>query len=260
MSQSHRSRRAALAVRAALALGLVLLASCASPGAVDKRILQHLNQEGFGKRYHGDAQRENYVTIGDTIQYLDLRHPEVRGTAEVDIDGTILFDQAGAVFVAGMTRAELETVLTRKLSAYYHDTAVQVAIRTGGQRSYYVWGEVAQPGRKRFVGDLTLFEAVIGAHPQESTANLGRVKLIRADPTDPLVITADVTQLWRSGDSTYNVRLKEYDIVYVPPTLLKQFADMVSAAVVPIVSPLRSILSTVFFLNNGNRFGNRRRF
>lgn len=260
MSPIFRPTRLVLALWVGLVPSLFALAGCGSPGAVDKRILQHLNREGFGKRYHGDAQEENYVTIGDTIQYIDLRNPKVRGSGEVDIDGTILFDQAGAVFVAGMTRAELETFLTQKLSPYYTDTAIQVAIKTGGTRSYYVWGEVASPGRKRFIGDMTLFEAVIAAGPQEHTANLGRVKLIRADPTDPLVITADVTQLWRSGDSTYNVRLKEYDIVYVPPTLLKQFADVVSAAVVPIVAPLRSILSTVFYINNGGRFGNRRRF
>ncbi len=63
-------------IRRPLALGLTLwvalapaLTGCSSTMVQDKRILQYLNQEGFGKRYQGNAQEQNYVTIGDTITW-----------------------------------------------------------------------------------------------------------------------------------------------------------------------------------------------
>jgi len=88
------------------------------------------------------------------------------------------------------------------------------------------------------------------AAPEEFGANLGRVRLIRADPRDPLVITADVTEIWSSGDSTYNVQVHEYDIIYVPPTLLQSAADLVSGLLVPVTSVLRDVWYAIFAWDN----------
>jgi len=238
-------------------LGLWGLASC-SATLENRRILQYLNQAGFGKRYYGNAQEQNYVSIGDTIQFLDTYNEDVRGTETVDIDGTILLDEVGAVYVAGFTRSELESYLTQKLSAYYVDTDVKVSIRTGGKKVYYVMGQVRRAGPFPYTGDVTLYEAVMLASPDEFGANLGRVRLIRADPRDPLVITADVTEIWSSGDSSYNVQVHEYDIVYVPPTLLQSAADLVSGLLVPVTSIFRDFWYAIFAWDNPNFLFNRR--
>ena len=60
--------------------GLGAVSSCGST-APDKRVLQYLNTDGFGKRYTGNAEEENYVTIGDSIIYTDSFHPELSGSA-----------------------------------------------------------------------------------------------------------------------------------------------------------------------------------
>lgn len=236
----------------ALALGFWALGALAGCSATldDKRILQYLNQSGFGKRYYGNAQEQNYVSIGDTIQFRDTYNEEVEATQVVDIDGTILLPEAGSVYVAGFTRAELESYLTQKLSAYYLDSDVKVNIRTGGKKVYFVMGQVARPGPYPYTGDLTLYEAVIQAAPEEFGANLGRVRLIRPDPRDPVVIMADITELWSSGDATYNVQVHEYDIIYVPPTFLQSVADLVSGVFVPITSVLKDVLYAIFAIDD----------
>jgi len=253
-----------LAARRSLALcvmlllsGLAALSSC-SATLENKRILQYLNQSGFGKRYYGNAQEQNYISIGDTIQYIDTYNEDVHDTQTVDIDGTILLDQAGAVYVAGFTRSELESYLTQKLAPYYIDTDVKVQIKTGGKKVYYVMGQVRRPGAFPYTGDVTLFEAVTLADPDEFGANLGRVRLIRADPRDPLVISADVTELWASGDSTYNVQVHEYDIIYVPPTLLQSAADLVSGLFVPVTSVFRDVFYAIFAWDDPRLLFNRR--
>ena len=233
-----------------LGLGLFALAGCSST-IEDKRILQYLNQNGFGKRYVGNAQEQNYVSIGDTIQFFDQYNPDdIKGTQVVDIDGTILLPEAGSVWVAGYTRSELESYLTQKLAPYFVETDVKVNIKTGGKKVFYVMGQVRRPGPQPYTGDITIFEAVMAAAPEEFGANLGRVKLIRADPRDPVIITVDVTALWSKGDSTYNVQVKEYDIIYVPPTLLQSLADIVSGVFVPVTSVLRDILYAIFVLDD----------
>ncbi len=221
-----------------------------STAPVDKRILQYLNTEGFGKRYVGIAEEENYVTIGDTVQFVDSYNEEVRGTERVDIDGTIQIPEAGAVFVAGLTRTELESYLTQKLSPYFIQTDVKVQIQAGANRVYYVMGQTAREGPVPFQGDVTLFEAVLSARPRQHQANLGRVRLIRADPRDPLIITVNIADMWENGDSTGNIKLREFDIVYIPPTLLQQAADFVSGILVPFSSIFRQILVVILQLED----------
>jgi polysaccharide export outer membrane protein len=234
---------------------LVALLACGCSATVEnKRILQYLNQEGFGKRYFGNSQEQNYVSIGDTIQYVDSFNPEVRGAMPVDIDGTILLPEVGSVWVAGYTRTELEAYLTQKLAPYFVETDVKVNIRDGGKKVFYVMGQVRRPGPFPYTGDLTLYEAVLAASPDEFGANLGRVKIIRADPRDPLVLYADVTEIWTSGDSTYNVQVQEYDIIYVPPTFLQSVADLVAGVFVPVTSVLRDVLLAIFALDDPRLF------
>jgi protein involved in polysaccharide export with SLBB domain len=159
--------------------------------------------------------------------------------------------------VAGLTRSEIEGLLTQKLSPYYTETDIKVTI-AAPSKFFYVVGEVGAQGPRPFKGDLTILEAVLGAGVPPYTANLGRVQLIRADPRDPMIIEVDITQMLRTGDSSFNVHVQELDILYIPPTILKQVADFISSLIVPFTSTLASVIQSIFLvnaLNNGVYFG-----
>jgi len=236
------------------ALACAFFAACHT--APDKRLLQYLNQEGFGNSYIGNAEEENYVAIGDTVELQDTMHGnEIRATQVVDIDGTILVPLAGAVHVAGYTRSELEAFLTEKYSSYYGETDIQVRIRTKGKK-YFIFGQVGGDGAQDFNGDLTVFEAVMKASPNENSANLGRVRLVRPDPVDPIVVTINVGDMILTGDSTFNIHVRERDIIYVPPTLLAQLGFFINDLLFPVNEVLRSVSGAVF---GGRRGGNNRR-
>jgi protein involved in polysaccharide export with SLBB domain len=197
----------------ALAL-LAFLGACAST-APDKRVLQYLNDDGFGNRYTGNAEEQNYVTIGDTVSLVDAYHPDLATSQTVDVDGTIVLPEIGAVHVAGQTRSELEAFLVQKYSPYYEQLDIDVRLGTAG-KFYFIFGEVGAEGKQQFPGDLTVFEAVMAASPDDRTANLGRVRVIRADPRDPLILYVNLAELLNSGDSTFNVHVHERDIIVVP--------------------------------------------
>ena len=247
-----------------LLAGLALCALTACHSAPDKRLLQYLNTDGFGNRYVGNAEEENYVSIGDTISVFDALHPdELVATQRVDIDGTILLPEIGAVHVAGNTRSELEAILTEKYALYYDETDIKVSIRTAGKK-FFVFGEVRREGEKRFEGDLTVFEAVMDADPLESSANLGRVRLIRPDPIDPLIITVNIGDMIQKGDSTFNVHVQERDIVFVPPTMWAELGYFIEDLLFPVRQVFRSLADAIFVLSwfDGGFTGNnnRRRF
>jgi protein involved in polysaccharide export with SLBB domain len=237
-------------------VGLLLLAAtlaCQSPP--DKRLLQYLNTQGFGKRYTGNAEEENYVTLGDSVVWQDLLNKEVRGNARVDIDGTIIVDEVGAVVVAGTTRTEIESLLTEKLAPYYQRTDIRVQIQTQ-LKTFFVFGEVQKSGAQQFKGDLTVFEAVMDSGPKDHSANLGRVRLIRADPVDPYVATINVNDVLRTGDSTFSgMHVQENDILVVPPTMLAQVGYFLSDLIFPFTEVFKSVFQGLLSVANFNKFG-----
>ena len=254
MTQPFKIPARPLARLACLA-GLALLVGCvASP---DKRVLQVLNQEGIGRRYQGDVFSDEYVTIGDTLTFRDTYNPSIGGSERVGIDGTINVEPIGRIWIAGMTLEEAEVHLTEKAAAYFTQSDVQVSLKTGA-KSYFIFGEVGgSGGRKPLNRDLTLFEAVMDAKPSQNSANLGRVRLIRADPVEPLVITANLGQILTVGDTTFNPVILEDDIIVVPPTMLAQVGYFVSDLVYPFTTVFQTVFQGLFKLNSlGNKLNN----
>lgn len=252
LASAPRPRRASWGLGALLLLCLASwVTGCNSSSAPDKRVLQYLNRDGFGNRYTGNAEEENYVSIGDTVALIDVLKPgRLSSTQVVDIDGTVLLPELGVVHVAGYTRSDLRAYLTERYSAYYDETQLEVQIKTQGKK-YFVFGEVYSEGEVQFEGDLTIFEAVMGAEPRPNSANLGRVKLIRADPVDPFVAVVNINDLF-DGDSTFNLHVHERDIIFVPPTMLAQVAYFIKALIFPFTEVIREVSSAFFW---GSRFG-----
>ena len=240
--------------RLALLAGLTLLVGCvASP---DKRVLQYLNQDGLGHRYQGNVFADNYLTVGDSVLYRDTYNTSMNGNAKVALDGTINIEPIGRIWIAGMTVEEAEVHLTEKFAAYFTQSDVQVVLGTA-PKGFYVFGEVAKEGRKQLKRDMTLFDVVMEASPKDNSANLGRVRLIRADPVDPLVITANLGQILTVGDSTFNPVIQENDIIVVPPTMLAQVGYFMSDLVFPFTTVFKTVFTGLFQLNNlGNKFNN----
>jgi protein involved in polysaccharide export with SLBB domain len=241
--------------RFAACLALLWVAACSS--APDKRTLQYLNQEGFGKRYVGNAEEEEYVSIGDTVEIEDLLHPdEISGIQTVRTDGRILLPELGDVSVAGYTRSELQAILTERYSLYYDETEIVVDISSEGQ-SFWVLGEVRDKGRKEFIGNQTVFEAVWDAEPFRSSANVGRCLLIRGDARDPLILPFNLDDLTVNGEMSTNYQIRENDIIYVPPTLLAELGYFFEAVLYPVTIVIESV--TGAFFDSGYGYGNTNR-
>ncbi|MBL4769749.1 MAG: polysaccharide biosynthesis/export family protein [Planctomycetes bacterium] len=234
-----------------LGLLALVLSACSATVSPDKRIVQHLNTYGYGKAYAGNFLEESYATIGDTVNYLDQNHRgEISGNQKVQPDGTITVQEIGTVHVAGLTRSEIAASLSERVSLYYTDSA-DITVRISARpKQYFIMGEVPGEGAKTLSGELNVFDAILKARPKKNSANLGRVRLIRMDPVDPLIIPINFNDMLR-GDSTYNVSIRENDIIYIPPTMLAQFAYFLDDLLFPVKQVIRGL--------GGAFFGNRSR-
>ncbi len=243
----------ALALAACL---LTLLAAGCSSTHADKRLLQYLNDSGFGNRYTGNAEEQNYVTIGDTVSIDDAYNPDLAALVEVvDIDGPIVLPEIGAVHVAGLTRSDLQAFLLQKYAPYFEELDIDVRITSTTGKFFFVFGEVQRSGAQPFPGDLTVFQAVMAAVPDKRTANLGRVRLIRGDPRDPHIIPVNIGAMMTTGDMTFNVLVQERDIIYVPPNMLAQLGYFLSYLIFPITEVLRELGSALFYFRAPGYYG-----
>jgi protein involved in polysaccharide export with SLBB domain len=231
--------------RSLLCLIAALLAGTACGGFEEKRIRELLHDKGFGARAQGVAVQENYLTGGDAVQFL--MDPSIYLTAGaeqlslllapqyVSIDGTILIPYVGSVYVLGMTEAELASLVSTQLQPFFNNFQITLQARILNLgKAFFAFGEFARKGRMPMAnGDQTVLD-VVATVGVTGLANLGRIKLVRPDAENPLVVTINLREFIETGNTKYNLRVQDNDILYVPPTFFGAIARFVGKLVEPI--------------------------
>lgn len=253
------------------AIALLLLSTLVGCGTFeDKRIRQLYHEKGFGSRAHGDATQENYLGGLDRVQFLIEPHvlaqPGLERLAEltvpqpVGIDGTLFVPYIGPVYALGLTEAELGALVTSHLRSLFVNVSVQARI-VYSRKYFYAFGEAKRKGRHELETDMTLWDAMMVVSWTD-LANLGRVTLIRPDAEHPLVIDVNVREMFTTGATGPNFRLRERDAIYVPPTVLGMLArvferllDPVALAVQTAIGAARVQVSYDVLTGNDNNNG-----
>ncbi len=245
-SSIGRSRRrlapsSGVAIFAILASAAVLT-GCNVP-SVSREMQRVKVQEGFGRRYTGDVTEEFYVAPRDVVRLQSLNYEELNLTQQVGPDGRITVPLVGDVRVAGLTPRQIETELGAYLGKYMKkvDIVALVDLRAS-KRVFFVTRE---GGRTLpFTGDLTAFDVLVSSRVPQFSA-LSKIRVIRADPEDPIVLRFDFDDMRFTGDSTTNVQLREDDIIYVPLTPVGEAFYYLDLALTPF-KLIGSAFSVIF--------------
>lgn len=182
------------------------------------------------------ATGQYVVRPPDVLAFNAPGAPEIDGASQmVRADGKVALRLLGEVDVAGLTTEEIADKLRAQLSRYYVDPEVVVQVAGYNSQFFYVFGEVASPGPKRFTGRDTLVMALAEARPT-FLAWRSQIKVIRPaeDGGAPKVITVDLDKMLAGGDLAMNVLLQEGDIIQVPPTPLAWVGHRVRELLYPV--------------------------
>jgi len=173
-------------------------------------------------------------TIGpeDKLQISVWRHPELDKTVTVNADGDIVFAPVGSIKASGLTPAQLGERLGDRLSAYLRETVTaSVAVSEYVNRSVFVSGSVARPGRygfERLPGLLEVINHAGGALPD---ADLRRVQILRRQgDKGRSVMTVDLSEALQRGGEEALTPLEPGDIILVPSTTVLGGALTIDAA------------------------------
>src|SRR5882672_2465407 len=117
---------------------------------------------------------------------LDARPIQSLGVL-VRPDGIITLGTVGDVRAAGLTTAELDSVLMLKYSTVYREPHVTVAVAKLAGNMVYVLGEVRAPGSYEVLPNATVLQAIARAGGTTNGAAMGNVILMRrTGPTSML--------------------------------------------------------------------------
>jgi len=226
-------------------LGMVLLGFTGCKITDDARVLQLLNERGFGRRASGNCNETFYFGIGDSMKMMDKFNPELKGIHTIRMDGTVDFPQIGETYVAGFTAKEIASMLNMRFGHYYKYVAVTVTPGKIKSKKYFVHLDTDKSYMKPFQGGQTLYDILMTIRYNSIDVDLSNVKVIRCDPVHPLVIYCDMDAMIHEGDSRDNILIKEDDIIFMTPSLIGYFKRLVKT----LISPLQPLVSLVTSVN-----------
>lgn len=121
---------------------------------------------GFAAAAPGCPQGSGHdyiIGAGDVLQVSVWKQKRLSRALTVRPDGKISFPLIGDVQAAGLTPAQLATMVTRELKRYISNPRVSVIVKQANSFQVSVLGEVRQPGRYRIKSDRTTVLDVLAA-------------------------------------------------------------------------------------------------
>ena len=163
----------------------------------------------------GDPIETYRITPGDILNIDGGANQSITKQVVVDEQGCINLTYLGKLNAVGKTKSELERDIDAayKETGKYVDSQVSVTILT---LYYYVDGIVHIRGSKRYVRQITLYQAIVDAGGFAEYSNPAKVRVLRPQPRgNPLVYVINCRRIMR-GQAPDNFVILPNDTIFVP--------------------------------------------
>lgn len=119
------------------------------------------------------------IQAGDKLRVTVYGEEKLSGEYVVDPGGSLSLPLTGTVQAAGMTKADLERALTKKLAAQKYLVDPKVTVDIAEFRPFYVLGEVEKPGEYAYKSGLNISRAIAIAGGATYRASEGKILIQR---------------------------------------------------------------------------------
>jgi polysaccharide biosynthesis/export protein len=162
-------------------------------------------------------EAEYKIQVGDTLDVKFFYNPELSDSIMVRPDGRMSLQFARNMKVAGLTPSELEQLLMQRYEDVIDNPEITVIVRSFSTHKVYVDGEVERPGVVSLSGPLTLLQAVSSAGGFKDSARLKEIVVLRrGEDRKPVTVVVNAASIRDGTDTSQDILLKPFDIVYVP--------------------------------------------
>jgi polysaccharide export outer membrane protein len=190
------------------------------------------------------ADEASRYTLGptDIIDIVVMRHPEVSGKYEINMEGKIQYEFIGDIVVKDLTKDQTSELIKERLSEYIVNPDVTVKISGYNSKVVYVVGEVGKPGKIFMRGNtITVREALLEAGLPLLSGVTKKSSLITPSENGNISKeSVNVYALLYEGDLRENKTMNPGDVLYIPPTFLTKTMRAIS----PITQPISNTAGT----------------
>jgi polysaccharide export outer membrane protein len=156
------------------------------------------------------------IQPGDILEVSVWNEESLLRQVLVRPDGGLSFPLVGDVQAAGKSVADLQILITEKLTKYIPDPVVTVAIQKLDGNKVYVIGKVARPGE--FVANryMDVVQALSMAGGMTPYAADNKIKVLRRENGKLTAIPFRYGDIEKGEDLEQNIMLQSGDVVLVP--------------------------------------------
>lgn len=168
-----------------------------------------------------DQPAEYRIQPGDQMDVKFFYNPELNESVTVRPDGRVSLQLAQEIVAAGLTPAELTQVLKESYARELDQPEITVILRSFTGQRIYVDGEVNKPALVPLTAAMTVLQSIAVAGGLKDSARTNAIVVIRRGPeSTPTVFTVDLSRVLDGTDTSQDVALMPFDVVYVPKSAI----------------------------------------
>jgi polysaccharide export outer membrane protein len=157
------------------------------------------------------SDRAYVIGVEDVIMVNVWHEPEMSRALTVRPDGKISLPLAGEFQAAGVTAADLEDSIAKKLTSLIQNPQVTVIVQEIKSKRFNIMGEVNRPGTYPLQPDMTIIDAVALAGGLRDFAKPKKMYVLRGSSKIPVNYKEVI-----GGKLGGNLKLESKDTVVVP--------------------------------------------
>jgi polysaccharide export outer membrane protein len=178
---------------------LTLVAACA---AFATALSGCASYQPAPRAFHEATIQPYRLDSGDRLRVTVFEQTGLTGTYSVDQAGYISFPLVGAIAARGRTAQELEGIVAGELrKGFLRDPDVSIEIDQ--YRSFFILGEVGQPGQYAYVPGMTVQNAIAIAGGFTSRANQKTTDITRKINGKIMTGKVSISSPILAGDTIY---------------------------------------------------------
>jgi len=156
------------------------------------------------------------IQPGDILEISVWKEESLLRTVLVRPDGGLSFPLVGDVQAADKSVAELQSLITEKLTKYIPDPVVTVSTQQLNGNKIYVIGKVTRPGE--FIANryMDIVQALSVAGGMTPYASANKIKVLRRENGQLTAIPFRYGDIEKGEDLEQNIILQSGDVVLVP--------------------------------------------
>lgn len=159
---------------------------------------------------------EYVIGLGDQLQIMVWKEPELTMPMSVRIDGRISLPLIGDVQAAGKTIRELKRVLEEKYAVVIAEPAVSVMLTQSKSWRYYIIGQIKQPGEFPIDYPITVLQAIARSGGFLEWAKRDRIQIVRKEVGRETIAHFNYEALVNGQNLEQNALVQPGDTIIIP--------------------------------------------